>query len=1069
VAEDLSLSLVEGGGQLVLRGSEEPYEIQAPTSITGTIDAPDPDTGGGTGAITNGTFATPRVSLSQDITTPMVATVYIDADFSQVVPGNLTGTVDETGVVSLRTALSVSLHIDVGRDPVILAADCVASPIQVDLTSTTPYDPVTRQVTLADANFSIPPVVSGGACESNVASAVNDQLAGAGHAISLTVEGELPLPQTVKEPAVTTLAVTPEAGVQAGASVTMVAAVARAPESTVTEDPTGFVDFRDGNQTLASVEVAPDGTATFTTSDLPAGTRTLTARYGGDDIFGSRTTTVTSYPVWSNPALTWDLPTFVQIAGDPTDFTVAATNTGIGQNLTNARLDVTIQRAEGLAPIGPIGGNPRITLDRVEGATVTPIALTFSGTGAAQRLVGSIGAGTGTPLPVGASLTEALRLGLPAVGTVSSTACGASNRLCPGPLRITFTLVHVDPDTGVTVATVASSSGDTLMTEATRRVTTITAGAPGVPAFGVPPKPAISPHTIRAGNTITLNQLGLGSVLNLVKPSGTVAFSIDGRPVEALPIGSGIAPAYSTEVACCRPGSYGIPVPMDTAAGTRTLAIRYSGDSLFQPQVASFTFNVIAPIAPIYECERPALAVMYVARANVVAQGSLPPVVAAGTHVPVVHPALRILLDRGPSTDGGGPWGPALNSVISAFTGVEVTYSVDGESFSSGITRTNDTRMDVAGDPDQVWAFNDLAMAVTIDGVPGEVVPVAIESFRINFDDAGGAMTCKPVGGPVVLGDVTVAGTSLSVSPSGPVRSGGQVTLEASMAPAAGGVVEFRDGTTTLGVVNVDGQGRASMTTTALGEGAHELTARYFGGLSIPSTTSAPVALVVGPEFECAAFSDEGHGRTVRLVYLELLGRCPDQVGYDHWVARLDGGTSQAVFARSIARTSEAVGRVVDDAYETMLGRPADASGRAFWTARLQSHGRYDQLLADLGASSEFWSKAGSSNEGFVTRVYDRLLGRAPDAAGLAHWTGRLDAGVSRGALIRTIANLDEPLRRLVGSSYEEILARAPVGAEITDGVTDLRRTGDRSGLYAQLIGTPEFAQRAQGLPNPEG
>ncbi|HYI62006.1 MAG TPA: DUF4214 domain-containing protein [Acidimicrobiales bacterium] len=146
---------------------------------------------------------------------------------------------------------------------------------------------------------------------------------------------------------------------------------------------------------------------------------------------------------------------------------------------------------------------------------------------------------------------------------------------------------------------------------------------------------------------------------------------------------------------------------------------------------------------------------------------------------------------------------------------------------------------------------------------------------------------------------------------------------------------------------------------------------------------------------------------------------------------------------------------MVDDAYETMLGRPADASGRAFWTARLQSHGRYDQLLADLGASSEFWSKAGSSNTGFVTRVYDRLLGRTPDAAGLAHWTGRLDAGASRGALIRTIANLDEPLRRLVASSYDEILARAPVGAEITDGVTHLRRTGDRSGLDGRPRGKP--------------
>ncbi|HYI62036.1 MAG TPA: hypothetical protein VEW93_09560, partial [Acidimicrobiales bacterium] len=72
MAQDLDLQLVEGGGQLSLRGSEEPYQIENPTSITGTIDAPDPDTGGGTGAITAGTFTTPQVNIVQPITTPVV-------------------------------------------------------------------------------------------------------------------------------------------------------------------------------------------------------------------------------------------------------------------------------------------------------------------------------------------------------------------------------------------------------------------------------------------------------------------------------------------------------------------------------------------------------------------------------------------------------------------------------------------------------------------------------------------------------------------------------------------------------------------------------------------------------------------------------------------------------------------------------------------------------------------------------------------------------------------------------------------------------------------------------------
>jgi len=1070
VAQDLDLQLVEGGGQLSLRGSEEPYQIQNPTSITGTIDAPDPDTGGGTGAITAGTFTTPQVNIIEHTPpgAPVDADVFIDADFAQTVPQNLTGTVDENGVVSVRMALTVDLHVEVGRPNPIIVADCIAGPIDITLSSVEPYDPGTGEVTLADGNFSIPNV-DGPDCESNVKSAVNEQLAGAGHAISLTVQGDIPLPQTLKDPTVTTLAVTPEGAAQAGGAVAMTATVAHGPDAISTDDPTGLVDFRDGNQILGTVPVAPDGTAVFTTSDLPAGTHTLTARYGGDEIFGSSTSTPTAFTVWSNPALAWDLPEFVQLFGAPTDFTVAALNTGFGEDLANVRLDVTIQRAQGVGPIGPVGGSPRITLDRLDGATATPVALTATGSGSGQKLAGSIGAGTGVPLVEGASLTEALRLGLPHVGTVSATACGSDNRLCPGPLRVTFTLVRVDPGTGAVQATLASSAGQTLMTEATRRASTIAAGNPGIPNPNpalppfIPPTPAISPYTVRAGNNIRLNALVVGPAVGSIGPSGTLAFSIDGQPVSVLPAQASLSAGYQLAVPCCTRSAYSIPVPATTNVGTHSLTLRYSGSSLFQPSLASFPFEVTHRIAPIYECERIGLGFAYVGRANVVASASVPSVAVAGEEVTLVRPEMRLLFDRGPSTGGSG-----LSEVINNFTELEVVYGAGGTSSAGSVTHTNSAPMVAAGDPDQVVQFNDVAMAVTPEGEPGEVVPVTIESFKVHFDGIGRTMVCNPVGDPVTLGQVTVAGTTLSVSPTGTVRAGTQVTLDAVTAPAPGGFVEFLDGATTIGVVDVDDRGEASMVTTHLAVGEHALTARYLGGLTVPITTSEAVPLTVVDAFDCAAFTQAGNAAVVRLVYLELLGRCPDQAGFDHWTGRLNGGASASSFARSISATDEAVGRVVDDAYQTMLGRPADPSGRAFWVGRLQSTGRYDQLLADLAASPEFWSKAGGTNTGFVTRVYDRLLGRTPDSAGLNHWVGRLDTGTSTRALVLTLANLDEPLGRLVVDAYDEILGRAPFAAERTDGIAYLRDTGSRSGLYAQLIGTTEFHTRAQGHPNPE-
>jgi hypothetical protein len=68
-----------------------------------------------------------------------------------------------------------------------------------------------------------------------------------------------------------------------GQSVTLTATVAAAdPE---TGNPTGTVTFLDGTTQLATATLNSSGQASFTTSTLPAGTHTITARYSGDSVF----------------------------------------------------------------------------------------------------------------------------------------------------------------------------------------------------------------------------------------------------------------------------------------------------------------------------------------------------------------------------------------------------------------------------------------------------------------------------------------------------------------------------------------------------------------------------------------------------------------------------------------------------------------------------------------------------------------------------------------------------------------------------------------------------------------
>jgi len=503
------------------------------------------------------------------------------------------------------------------------------------------------------------------------------------------------------------------------------------------------------------------------------------------------------------------------------------------------------------------------------------------------------------------------------------------------------------------------------------------------------------------------------------------------------------------------------------------VTFKYSGDALFLPGQNTATLTVQPSIGPIYTCRIVGSAANRF-NANLVALGNLPGTAPAGA-VPVDHLSVALFYGRGVNTQSlatdvleTGP-NPAEPDGVTGVQRVTFGFEPGGTGTATHVDRTG-TQMNNAdpANPDAIIGFLGETGAPVIEGAPGEVAPVELASVTIETIDSfelPSTITCTPRDEATVLGRVTIAGTTLVVDAPRPTRGGDPVTLTATTAPDDG-YVEFLDGDTTIGFVAVEG-GAASLVTTDLAAGEHQLRARHVGGLLAASTSSETVPLTALPEHECPGFVAEGSGAVVRLVYLELLGRCPDQAGFDHWLARLEGGTSQQAFADVISASAEARRVVANDAYRTMLGRDGDPAGLAFWAERLRT-GRYDELLTAIGDTEEYWSQAGSTNEGFVTRTYQRVLQRDPDAAGLAYWTSRLDGGEARFVLLRTFTRLVEPARVIVVQSYDEILDRAPTATEIENQVERFRADGNRSALYGRLIGTAEFVTRAQRLPNPE-
>ncbi|HET9650925.1 MAG TPA: DUF4214 domain-containing protein, partial [Usitatibacter sp.] len=89
--------------------------------------------------------------------------------------------------------------------------------------------------------------------------------------------------------------------------------------------------------------------------------------------------------------------------------------------------------------------------------------------------------------------------------------------------------------------------------------------------------------------------------------------------------------------------------------------------------------------------------------------------------------------------------------------------------------------------------------------------------------------------------------------------------------------------------------------------------------------------------------------------------------------------------------------------YRSILGREPDAVGLAFWdseAARLAALGADPRevyyVMANFFFNSPEYLAANKTDEQFVTDLYETFFNRAPDAGGLAFWTGQITAGTPR-------------------------------------------------------------------------
>lgn len=195
----------------------------------------------------------------------------------------------------------------------------------------------------------------------------------------------------------------------------------------------------------------------------------------------------------------------------------------------------------------------------------------------------------------------------------------------------------------------------------------------------------------------------------------------------------------------------------------------------------------------------------------------------------------------------------------------------------------------------------------------------------------------------------------------------------------------------------------------------------------------------------------------VDATYRVLLDRPSDPLGNEFWSTLLTNGMARSAFGFEIAKQPEWVNLVVAGLYQDAFGRAPDAAGLAYWTGLIQGGLRVSSVAAELYGSPEFQMvQGGGTSEGWVTAMYDRILGRSPDAGGLAYWAGQIDGGVPATALAAALYLSPEANGIRVDESYAAILNRAPDpgGRAYWAG---LLVSLDDIALAAELVASDEF------------
>ena len=289
--------------------------------------------------------------------------------------------------------------------------------------------------------------------------------------------------------------------------------------------------------------------------------------------------------------------------------------------------------------------------------------------------------------------------------------------------------------------------------------------------------------------------------------------------------------------------------------------------------------------------------------------------------------------------------------------------------------------------------------------------------------------------------------------------------------PTAGRLAAGAKDTTTFTISVSDGVAPAvvNATTTALVTGAGSMA----GGPG-NDALSSPWAFQLGAA-----------GGSVYRLYGATLGREPDLAGFQGWVAALTGGQSLAQITSGFINSAEFLSaygtlnntQFVTLLYNNVLHRSPDPAGLVGWAGMLNAGQSKESVVDGFSESAEYKGNTSAAASAYasnvvyaatfgqVYRLYGATLNRQPDGPGLQSWVNNLVAGqtlagitsgfVNSAEFQKTYGALDNT--QFVFLLYNNVLHRGPDVAGLQGWVGMLNNGQSRESVVDGFSESAEY------------